>query len=472
MSARLSLFPAVAVLITAGLAAGDALAQAPPPRLNVLFIVSDDLNTNLGCYGHPVVQSPHIDRLAPRSVRFDRAYCQYPVCNPSRTSFLSGRRPENSGVLDNLTPPRTRLKDVVFLPQYFRQQGYSSIKVGKVFHTGEEFEDPASWDVDIREVGKFPPDEEKLSARRVQGQRTNNLQWDVLKTPDAQTADGVVARQAAQFLEQAARGDKPFFLAAGFRRPHSPYSAPKRYFDLYPPDRLVLPNEPPEHLAAIPRSALTYDPAEKPLPDDQRRQAIAAYYASISFMDAQVGVLLDAVDRLKLWDRTVVVFLGDHGYHTGEHGGLWHKQTLFEESARVPLLVAAPGKRAGVASPRLVEFVDLYPTLTQLCGLAAPAGLEGTSIVPLLEDPNRPWKKAAFTVVRRPDGTLGRSARTERYRYTDWGEGQPVQLYDHQADPREYTNLAKDPAHAATVAELRAVLRTGWKAALPPDGPP
>ena len=277
-------------------------------------------------------------------------------------------------------------------------------------------------------------------------------------------------RAIVRLMEQAAGGDKPFFIAAGFTKPHLPWVAPKKYFDLYDPIKIQIPQAPAGDRKDIPPLALTRTISAEKFSDAQKREAIAAYHAATSFMDAQVGLLLDAMDRLRLWDNTVVVFWSDHGFHLGEHEGLWRKMTLFEESTRVPLLVYAPGKRAGVASPRLVELIDLYPTLTALAGLQAPQGLEGTSFVPLLSDPMRPWKRAAFTIVARGRG-MGRTVRTDRYRYTEWDEGREgVELYDHQIDPREYTNLANDPKHGKTVAVLKQLLHQGWQAAAPPAG--
>ncbi len=436
-------------------------------RLNVLFIVADDLNNDLGCYGNPVVKSPNLDRLAARGVRFDRAWCQYPVCNASRTSLLSGRRPDTTGVVDNTTPPRTHLKDAVMLPEHFRRNGYTTIKVGKIFHTGDAFEDPRSWDTDIRETreAKNPPESQILAKNA----------GVVLSAKDKDTWDGFVARKAAALMEAAARSGKPFFVAAGFRRPHTPYIAPKKYFDLYPPDQLTPRPEPPEHVKNIPPIALTYNLGSPRLTEEQRRPVMSAYYASLSFMDAQVGVLLDTLDRLQLRERTIVIFLSDHGYHLGEHGGLWHKMTVFEQASRVPLILAAPGKRPGV-SPRLVELVDVFPTLAELCGLAKPDGLEGLSFVPLLDQPQRPWKQAAFTVVSHSgkvqgatnlDPTkLGRTIRTERWRYTEWFNG-AVEMYDHDNDPYELANLGSSPSHAADRAELKRRLAGGWQAALP-----
>jgi len=447
--------------------------------MNVLLIVSDDLNNNLGCYGHPVVKSPNLDRLATRGVRFERAYCNYPVCNPSRTSFLSGLRPDTTGVVDNVTPTRAVLKNTVMLPEHFRQHGYRTLKVGKIFHTGDDHEDPRSWDMDIREnaTAKNPPREQILKAYGARG--------IILKAKDEDTWDGFVARKAVELMEQAVSERKPFFVAAGFRRPHAPYIAPEKYFALYDAAKLKPRVGPPGHVTNIPPLALTYKNGDPAFPMDQAGETIAAYYASVSFMDAQVGVLLAALDRLRLWEHTVVVFVSDHGYHLGEHGGLWHKMTLFEEATGTPLIVVAPGKKSGVTSLRLVELVDLYPTLTGLCGLPSPASLEGTSFVPLLDNPLRTWKKAAFTVVARRranrPGTsvgsvmatraldpnwLGRTVRTENWRYTEWPDGS-VELYNHRDDPFEYANLAIAASSAPTVADLKRQLRAGWRSTLP-----
>ena len=457
---------------------GPALAEQTKSSMNVLFIVSDDLNNALGCYGHPEVKTPNLDRLANRGVLFERAYCQYPLCQPSRASFMSGLRPETTKVWNLETPTRAHIGDAVMLPELFRKNGYYTAHAGKVYHTGEACEDPRSWDEEVRESGKVPPPEEILQAGKSQGPKGHSFEWDILKTDDAQTPDGKVARQSVAWMEKLAREGKRFFLGVGFRRPHAPYAAPKKYFDLYPLGEISLPKTSAADFQRVLPAALNHEPPDQPLSDTEVRQYLRAYYASTTFMDAQVGVVLDALDRLRLWDNTVVVFLGDNGYHLGEHGGLWHKNSLYEESARIPLIVAAPGHRAvGKRSPRLVELVDLYPTLAELCGLQPPAGLEGTSFVPLLDDPKRPWKHGAFTMQGRGKERteaakeiefVGKSVRTERWRYTEWDEGrQGVELYDERKDPRELKNLADDPRHAKTRAELRELLRGGWPAALP-----
>jgi uncharacterized sulfatase len=462
----------------ASVTAAGAL-RASAQRHNVLFVVADDLNTALGCYGDPAVQSPHLDQLARRGVLFSQAHCQYPLCQPSRASFLSGLRPETTRVWTLDTPTRKYIGDAVLLPEHFRKNGYFTAMSGKVYHTGEHAEDPRSWDEEYREYGKNPPRESILAEGTAEGPRGHSFSWAMLKSKDEETPDGVVARRAVSLMEKAARAGKPFFIGAGFRRPHSPYAAPQKYFNPYPLDGIPLPQTPPSHLAKILPAAMNHDPPPQPMKDREVREFRRAYYACISFMDAQVGVLMDGLTRLRLWENTIVVFLGDNGYHLGDHGGLWHKNSLFEEGTRIPLIVSAPGRKGtGRRTARLVELVDLYPTLAHLCGLAAPPGLEGTSFAPLLDDPSRPWKKAAFTMQGRGKERaeaakdivfLGKSMRTERWRYTEWEGGkQGVELYDHQTDPGELVNLAESAAHQRAAAQLRAQLHAGWKAALPP----
>lgn len=449
------------ILAAQAVAAVDARAGERP---NVVLIAVDDMNNDLGCYGHPLVKSPNIDRLAERGVRFDRAYCQYPVCNPSRVSMLSGLRPDTTRIMDLQTPPRTYLKDVVFLPQYFRQQGYYTAHVGKIFHTGDAFEDPPSWDLEIRETGKHPPDSAVVRTQKISRPEKYTIEWSVLKSSDAETADGVVASQASKLLEQRAAEGRPFFVAIGFRRPHAPYAAPQKYFDLYPPKSIPPLAEPAEHLGRIPQSAFTYPAGTQPISASERQAGVAAYYACISFVDAQIGRVVQTLDDLDLWKNTVVVFYSDHGYHLGEHGGMWHKMSVFEQSARVPLVVIAP-RAAAKPCPRPVELVDVYPTLVDLCGLPAVEGLEGKSLKPLLENPQLAWSEAAYTQVLRGP-VQGRSVRTERWRYTEWDEGNKgAELYDHQADPNEYVNLADDPRQADVRSHLQQLLRSKKKTA-------
>jgi iduronate 2-sulfatase len=435
-----------------------------PRHPNVLFIAVDDLRNDLGCYGHPLVKTPNIDRLAKRGMRFDRAYCQYPVCNPSRTSLLTGLRPDATGVLSNSTNFRAKLPEVVTLPQLFRQHAYYTASLGKIFHRGltmedlrAEMDDKKSWDEAryFQTTGQGHLGE----GRNLTGGRLAWCHWLAAEGGDEDQPDGQIAREAIRLLEQ--QRDRRFFLALGFHKPHDPFIAPKRYFDLYPLDALKLPRDPAGRMPDVP-NAIPAGPLEEfaRFTDRERREFMRAYYAGVSFTDAQIGKVLDALDRLKLADNTIIVFFGDHGYHLGERGW-WNKNTIFELSARAPLIVATPKMTAkGKSSSRLVEFLDIYPTLAELCDLPAPAHLQGRSFSPLLDDPGRPWKKAAFTQVQRGP-VAGYSVRTERWRYSEWDEGkQGAELYDHRRDPGEYKNLAQDPKYAGTVTELRKLLQT------------
>jgi uncharacterized sulfatase len=458
--------PALLVVTAASwlvLRAVPAAGAADPKPTNVLLIVTDDLRCSLGCYGDTAVKSPNIDRLATRGVRFDRAYCQYSVCNPSRSSFLSGLRPETTGVLDNAVELRTRMPDVVTLPQLFRRNGAYTAGLGKIFHVGFDpdgkrgpFQDAPSWvdcvNFETTETGR------RGEGRNLTGGKLAWCRWLAAEGSDEDQIDGQTAAEAVRLLERHRGG--PFFLGVGFHKPHDPFIAPKKYFDLYPLDQITLAHDPDDRTAdlplATPRGA-NLDSFSR-FTDQERREFKRAYMAGISFTDAQVGKLLDALDRLELWNSTVVVFMGDHGYHLGEHGW-WNKVTLFELSARAPLIVWAPGaKGMGRSAAGLVEFIDLYPTLAELCGLTPPSGLEGTSFRPLLDDPSQPGKPAAYTMVVRGKFT-GRSVRSDRWRYTEWDEGrQGVELYDQASDPLDYHNLAHDPQHAATVAMMKELL--------------
>ncbi len=427
---------------------------------NVLFIVVDDLNNSLGCYGHSVVKSPNIDSLAERGIRFDSAYCQFTVCNPSRTSFLTGLRPDSTGIFNNTTPFRSKLPNAVTLPQLFRKHEYFTARVGKVFHSMRNMGDPKSWDITSDPKGTLLG--KKGQGRNLTGGRVKWCRWLAAEGTDQDQADGQVAEEAVRFLEQH-RND-PFFIAVGFHKPHDPFIAPKRYFDLYPLELLRPPKDPPDCSTDLPQAIGSgWKEDFDRFTDRERREFMRAYYAGISFMDAQVGKIIAAMDRLELWDNTIVVFFSDHGYHLGERGW-WNKNTVFELSARVPLIVVTPQmKRKGKSCSRIVEFVDIYPTLADLCGLSAPANLEGTSFKPLFNNPNQPWKKMAFTQVQR-GSIAGRSVRTERWRYTEWDGGrQGVELYDHNNDPGEYYNLIHDPRHTQIVAKLKKLLRQNMR---------
>jgi uncharacterized sulfatase len=398
------------------------------------------------------------------------------MCSPSRTSFLSGRRPERLGIWDNLEPPKPRLAGAVPLHEHFKAHGYFTARVGKLFH--QSFDAAFPWDVAEHAPHSSEQDEDDEEPRQRRTKRRDGpdaASWSVpTDRPDEQEPDGLRARRAAQLIE--AHKDGPFFIALGFAKPHLRWVAPRKYFDLYPPERMRVPDEPADDFRDIPQIAIEHDAVEHPGrllagppgPDVPRRLALSGYSAAVSFVDAQIGVVFETLDRLKLWDDTIVVVTGDHGFQLGEHGGLLRKDTLFEEALRVPLLIWAPGlAQPGTPTSSLVELIDLYPTLTDLAGLPEPKGLEGRSLAPLLQDPARVVKTAAFSAARRRPPILGWSIRTERYRYTEWPDGSR-ELYDHETDPGERANLAGAPAQARTLADLRKRLQDGWRAALAP----
>jgi uncharacterized sulfatase len=487
------------ILIALASLASNSFA-AEPKRYNVLHIISDDLCTRLGCYGDPMVKSPNIDRLAARGVRFDRAYCQFPLCNPSRCSFMTGLRPDVTKAFENQTHFRTAVPDAVSMPQTFQKAGYSVTRIGKIYHYSvpaqigtDGFDDKLSWQRVVNPKGRDMDDytmieqialtEDKLHTTTTKTteltQLGATLSWLAADGEDIEQTDGKIAAQAVNLLEENARSGKPFYLAVGFFRPHTPYVSPKKYFAMYPPESIKLPVVPPNLAELFPAAPLMITrKVETLMSDDLRRKAIQAYSAATTFMDAQVGVLLDAVDRLKLANSTIIVFHSDHGYHLGEKG-LWQKMSLFEESTRVPLVIVVPGSKAnGTVSPRTVELVDLHKTLADLCGLTADTKTQGTSLRPLLEDPKSAWDLPAYSQVTRglavgtfeaaqnkgKKGFMGRSVRTERWRYTEWDDGQQgVELYDHDNDAAEMKNLANDPTSAQVVGEMRELLRKGGR---------
>jgi uncharacterized sulfatase len=442
-------------------------AQAPPtPPQNVLFIAIDDLNVSLGCYGHPLVKSPNIDRLAKRGVRFERAYCQFPLCNPSRSSLLSGLRPDTTHIYGNGQPIRKVFPDIVTLPQLFKNNGYFSARIGKIYHYGvpdqigtSGLDDAPSWNEFVNPRGRDKDDEADVINFTPDRQLGAALCWMEAKGTDEEQTDGKVAAGAIRLLEE--HKNKPFFLAVGFYRPHVPDIATKKYFDLYPLEKVLLPKEPPEHIDKIPPIALTTKPLNYGISEEKLRIFKRAYFASISFADAQVGKVLDALDRLKLTDNTIIVLWGDHGWNLGEHGQ-WQKQLLFEESAHVPLIVVLPHAKAKGVCKRTVELLDLYPTLADFCQLKPPADIQGKTLRPLLENPKAPWTTPAITQqlrTRAGKQIMGYSLRTERWRYTEWDGGAAgAELYDHNADPHEWRNLAQEAKYASTIKELKTLL--------------
>jgi iduronate 2-sulfatase len=472
--------------------AGDPARRLPP---SVLFIAADDLRTDLGCYGDPLARTPHIDRLAARGTVFEAAYCQQAVCNPSRASLLTGRRPDTLRIWDLPTHFRTRDPDLVTLPQHFMRQGYHAENIGKIFHNWKQSieGDPASWSVPaVMHFGNHGSDR-PLVEGAIPPDLAASPRCEMRDVPDEAYFDGRIAARAVEALREAARRDAPFFLAVGFWKPHAPFNAPKRYWDMHDPT-VIPPPRHPEWPQDAPRIAwhdsreILRD-AKKGLAAGQARTIRHGYLAATSYLDAQVGRVLDELEHLGLAERTIVVLWSDHGYHLGEQS-LWAKTSNFELDARVPLVIVAPG--VGTAGGRVaapVELLDLYPTLVELAGLPMPEGLEGESLMPLLLDPHAPFKPAALTQHPRPayidqapggvPSAMGYSVRSRSHRYTewrDWATGTTLarELYDHAADPDESVNLAERQdqrdaveRHAALLEEHRPLVRPGWTPALP-----
>jgi len=480
---RIGVAVAAMVLATGGITATPVMAGGPGAvrhaakpvaranrPLNVLLIIADDLAPRVGSYGWPV-RTPNIDRLATQGVSFDRAYAQFPWCGPSRASFLTGMRPNTTRVMDLATPFRAALPDIETLPQYFRANGYFSGRVGKIFHQGVPNDigtggpdDTRSWDAVVNPRGRDRDAEDgKLKVLTPGIPYGSAMAYLDDGGADTEQTDGKVATAAIEMIR--AQKDRPFFIGVGFYRPHVPEVAPKRYFDLYPLERINATPQSKADLARLLPASKAWTPDNFGMSVDEQRQMIRAYYAATSFMDAQVGRVLDALDEMGLADDTIVVFASDHGFMLGEHGQ-WMKNILWEESDRVPLILRVPGtKNGGKRSPRTVELLDLYPTLTELAGLPHYTRNEGTSLSPLLRNPSyRGWTKPALSQARG-----GRSVRTERWRYTEWEAGKlGRELYDHRIDPLEQHNLADDPRQAATVAKLRAMLPAGPVERRPP----
>lgn len=473
------------VFMVAFAIAGHARAQTTQP--NVVFIAVDDLACTLGCYGDPIARTPNIDRLAAGGVCFDRAYNQLPLCNPTRASVMTGLRPDAIKVYDLDRHFRDEVPDAITLPQAFQRAGYFAARTGKIYHYNvpasigtDGFDDPPSWQRTINPIGRDKTDESLVINAEPSRKISAALSWLAADGSDEEQTDGMVATSAIAMMRE--KKDEPFFLGVGFFRPHTPYVAPKKYFDLYPIESMRLPYSPTGDRDDIPIAAFAQN---CPVPNygldtSTLLQATQAYYASVSFIDAQVGRVLDAIDQLGIADRTIVVLWSDHGYHLGEHGGVWQKRTLFEQSARSPLIIHAPSStldnRGRGVCRRVVEFVDIYPTLLDLASIQGPSNLAGRSLRPLLKNPVANWNGNAITQILRPaddrlaQPVMGRSIRTERYRLTVWGDGSHgVELYDHATDPQEFDNLAINPDEraAAVINKLRPILDAKASSAIP-----
>jgi iduronate 2-sulfatase len=429
---------------------------------NVLFIISDDLtSTALGCYGNKVCKTPNIDRLAERGMRFTRAHCQGTYCGPSRASFLSGYYPHATSVQGYISP-RVAIGDRATWPQHFKNAGYYSARVSKIYHMGvpggieegsDGADDPASWTERFNSKGpewQAPGIGETLE-KNPDGKKPvmggNTFVIVAADGGDMVHSDGKTSAKACELIEQHSK--EPFFLAVGFVRPHVPFVAPKKYFDMYPPEQMTLPEKVPGDWDDIPKPGINYKTSVNMQMDEvQQKKAVSGYYAAVSFMDAQVGKVLDALEKSGQADNTIIIFTSDHGYHLGEHD-FWAKVSLRDESARVPLIISVPGKMPGV-SDSLVELLDLYPTTAKLCGLEVPARLQGKDISPILDDPKATVHDTVFSVAGTSKGLMLRDDRWVFIQYTE-DASKGIELFDMQNDPQQFTNLASSPEHAATV---------------------
>ena len=461
-------------------------------RPNVLFLAIDDLRPQLGCYGDTRIKTPNIDSLAADGLLFERAYCQQAVCSPSRTSMLTGLRPDSTKVWDLFTHFRDTVPDVVTLPQHFLRNGYHTESNGKIFHKTHMQDDEHSWSVpskrgrgekwvtakskEIRQQLLAAADDKKLTGKD-RYYATLGPPVEAANVQDNAYFDGHAAELAIQSLRNLSQQEQPFFLAVGFVRPHLPFCAPQKYWDMYEAQEITLAGNPflptdcPKYAPSNWGELRHYHgmPLKGPLDNNQSRELIHGYFACISYTDALIGSVLEELDRQGIRDNTLIVLWGDHGWKLGEHG-LWCKHTNFELDARVPMILCTPDMKAtGQKTNALVELVDVYPTLCELAGLPLPDHLQGTSMTPLLDNPKQSWKKAAFSQFPRGK-TMGYSMKTKHYRYTQWvdqksGKTLARELYDHRSDPEENTNIANIAKNESLIKKLAAQCNAGWQAA-------
>lgn len=461
--------PAFTTLLTLLCLAANAQAAERP---NVLFIIADDLtSTALSCYGNTICETPNIDRLAARGVRFTRAFSNATYCGPSRASFLSGYYPHATGVF-GYKSPRPRIGDRATWPQHFKNAGHHAARVSKIYHMGipddietgsDGADDPASWTEKFNSPG--PEWKAKGEGETLEGNPNgdkpvvggNTFVVVEAEGDDLVHSDGKTAAKAVELIGKFAKADKPFFLAIGFVRPHVPFVAPARYFEAFKPyDKMPLPPKLPGAWDNIPKAGVNYKTSLNMKMDERRqRKAVGGYYGAVAYMDAQVGKVLDALEQSGAADNTIVIFTSDHGFHLGEHD-FWAKVSLRDESAKVPLIIAAPGKKPGV-SEALVELIDLFPTTARLAGLEVPERLQGRDLTAVLDDPRQSVRDAAFCVAPMTKGFL---LRDDRWAYIQYGENASlgVELYDMRDDPKQYVNLADKPEFAPTVEAFQAKL--------------
>ena len=472
------------LILVATFLLATGLLHATDKKPNVLFVAVDDLKPLIGSFGYTHARTPNIDRIAAKGTVFTRAYCMQAVCSPSRNGVLTGLRPEVLQIYDLGTNFRKRAPEVVTLPQQFKQSGWQSHGIGKIFHMGHgNHEDEASWSVPhfqeksigyaLEENKRTLTREEALFDNKPAGKLPKGAAYEAADVPNDTYGDGKVALEAISRLRGFKESGQPFFLAVGFLKPHLPFCAPKKYWDLFDPNTLPQPDRDKAPDGA-PAYAPQYGgelrqylgmPEKGPIPPDLARTLIHGYHAATSYMDAQLGLVLDELDKLGLSENTIIVLWGDHGWHLGDHG-MWCKHTDYEQATNAPLLISAPGKKGGQKSRALVEFNDIYPTICDLAGVTKPTHLQGASLVPLLENPEGTVKQAAFQVYPRSTPEtgplLGQAVRTDRWRYVEWQKADGTiaarELYDMQNDPGETVNLADKPEHAATVTEHSSLL--------------
>ncbi|MCQ2147203.1 MAG: sulfatase [Bacteroidales bacterium] len=504
-----SAFALTGISLGAQMPGSQAQPAANGNQRNVLFIASDDLCSAMNAFGDPRVKTPNLDRLAEKGVIFNRAYNQSPLSGPSRASIMTGMRPDKTGVHDLYGKFRYADPTCQTLPELFKNNGYYTARVGKIFHAGVPSDigqpgsdDPQSWTIAYNPIGKDKTDEYMLHGNTTPGT------WLALDCEDDEMTDAISANVAISLLRSryqnvgsayggparkdapARRSTQPFFMAVGFYRPHVPYIAPQKYFDMYP--EVTIPENFEQEWLTKPDLARNVGTWNGGASEEDCLNAVRAYYASITFVDAQIGKLIDALEEFDLMDNTIIVFWSDHGYMLGDHG-MWQKQNLFERTAHQPLFIYAPGITKGEQTDGIVECIDIYPTVCELADIKAPSNIDGKSLVPLLKNVNAEWNYPAFTQQARtlidPNApsnpfitrgvrfmfnpsiddknttVFGRSVRVDRYRYTEWGEGtEGVELYDYVNDPEEHVNLAVKPDKKTKklIEELSALLRSSY----------
>jgi iduronate 2-sulfatase len=488
-----ALSASAAALAIGGMGCSSALLDAKKNKKNVLFIAVDDLRTQLGCYGKTSVKSPNIDKLAAGGMVFNRAYCQQAICSPSRISVLTGLYCETTKIYGLVHKKKEKLADIPSIPLHFKNNGYETISSGKIYHHGDD--DLVAWSKPpfrAMEGSGYVTEEGKAivieNARTNPKSGTKGPVTEAADVADNVYSDGKTTDYAIEQIRSLK--DKPFFVALGLRKPHLPFTAPKKYWDMYDPDDFDLADNPfpPENKTEYTmnnfgelRNYYEMPRGKEPVNDELARHLIHGYHACVSFIDAQVGRVMDELETLGLKDNTVVVLWGDHGWKLGEHGS-WAKHTAFEIDANAPLIISDPDMKAkGQTSEALTEFVDIYPTLCELTGLELPAHLEGLSVAPLMNDPNLKWKSAAFSIwvsgKYRYDEeiqVIGYTMKTDNYRYTEWrhtksGEVRARELYDHVKDHNENVNVVDDPAYAEIAMKMEAKMDEGWQGARPKD---